>query len=78
MESDRGRHPLLDVLVLDAGAGYGRVWQLHATVLALGVGGLVVALTTGVSPRPISLRALALFSVALGWTGWGLVRTVDA
>jgi hypothetical protein len=35
---------------------------------------LVAAMTTRISPRPISLTALALFSVALGWTGWAMRR----
>jgi hypothetical protein len=51
-----------------------RAWQLHVAAWVLGLINVVAALTTGISPRPISLTALALISVALGWTGWGMVR----
>jgi hypothetical protein len=57
-----------------AGQGPANVGRLFATALAVGLLGAIAAVTLGISPRPMTLSALALFSGALGWTGWTMRR----
>jgi hypothetical protein len=54
------------------GRGPARVGRLFGIALALGVLGVAAALMLGISPRLFTMTALALFSGALGWTGWTL------
>jgi hypothetical protein len=58
------------------GRGPARVGRLFLTALGVGLAGVVAALTLGISPQPITLTALALFSGAIAWTGWTLRRAV--
>jgi len=51
-----------------------RVWRLFALALGTGVAGGVASQAFGLRPRPFSLTALALFSLALGATGWHMRR----
>jgi hypothetical protein len=64
MESDRGRHPLLGVPVLDLADGTRAVQRDRPRA--------------GSGRQGNDEAALALFSVALGWTGWGPVRADGA
>ena len=57
-----------------AGRGPANVGRLFAIALAVGLSGAVASLTLGISPRPMTMIALALFSGALGWTGWTMGR----
>ncbi len=56
------------------GRGPRHVGRLFAFALGLGLAGLVAALTLGISARPITLAAFALFSLAIAWTGWEIRR----
>lgn len=51
-----------------------KVGRLFAIALAIGVTGAILAGVFGMSPRILTLKALALFSAALAWTGWELRR----
>jgi hypothetical protein len=55
-----------------------RVGTVLALALLLAIAGVVAALTLGVRPRPFTLGALALFSAALGWTGWEMRRPASS
>ena len=52
--------------------GHAPAWvgRLFASALGLGLVGLAAARTVGISPRPITLAALALFSLGIATTGW--------
>jgi hypothetical protein len=56
------------------GRGPRRVGSLFAIALGLGVAAAVAARTLGISPRPITLTALGVFSAALAGTGWEMRR----
>jgi hypothetical protein len=56
------------------GVGSQRAWLLHCAAWAIALFGVLAAPTLGVSPRLCPLIALALFSLALGWSGWSLRR----
>jgi len=56
------------------GRGPGSVGRLFAVALGIGLIGAVAARTLDISPRLFTLTALALFSVAMGWTGWEMRR----
>jgi hypothetical protein len=60
------------------GRGPSGVGRLFASALAVGLAGAVAARTFGISPRPLTMTALALFSGAIGWTGWTMWRTPEA
>jgi hypothetical protein len=60
------------------GRGPRRVGRLFAIALALGLLAGAAARVFGISPRPITLTALGVFSPALGWTGWEMRRAVAA
>lgn len=49
-----------------------RVGWLFAAMLAVGLAGVAATSGFGLRPRPFSLAALGLFSVAMAWTGWRL------
>jgi hypothetical protein len=52
------------------GRGPANVGRLFAIALGVGLAGVLAAVTLGMSPRPMTMTALALFSGAIGWTGW--------
>jgi hypothetical protein len=51
-----------------------KVGRLFAIALAVALAGALAALTLDISPRILTLKALAVFSVAIGWTGWEMRR----
>jgi hypothetical protein len=57
-----------------AGLAPRRVWLLYAAALVVGLAGMVLATTAGMSPRPFSLTSLGLVSAALAATGFGMRR----
>jgi hypothetical protein len=57
-----------------AGLAPVNVGRLFAVALAVGLVGGGAGVILGISPRPMTMAALALFSGALGWTGWTLGR----
>jgi hypothetical protein len=57
------------------GRGPRQVGRLFAIALALGLLAGVAARMFAISPRPITLTALGVFSAALGWMGWEMRRS---
>lgn len=51
-----------------------QIGRLFAIALVFGLAAALGGLTLGISPRLFTLKALAIFCVAMGWTGWHMRR----